>query len=207
MDNHVIEAGVNPITVTASTENWTSGLTTVNVIDDDRWMTVTLPASGWEGQSLSGSIQLGGTLTSDLVVSLASSDPTQLGVPATVTIPAGQTSVTFNATLLDNGLHTGPQTEQVTATAAGLPTASSSVVVKDADVDHFVFSTISALQTVGLPFSVTITADDILNNVIQVYNGTATLTAAGSSGALPTSLTTITFVGGEVDGPAQRKCA
>ena len=106
LDNHVIEAGSTPVIVTASTENWTSGAATVNVIDDDRWMTVTLPATGWEGQTLcgAGTIRIGGTLASDLVVSLASSDATQLGVPATVTIPAGQTSATFNVTLLDNGL-------------------------------------------------------------------------------------------------------
>ena len=202
LDNHVIEAGSTPVIVTASTENWTSGAATVNVIDDDRWMTVTLPATGWEGQTLAaqGTIRIGGTLASDLVVSLASSDATQLGVPATVTIPAGQTSATFNVTLLDNGLHTGPQSEQVTATAAGLPAASSSIVVKDADVDHFGFSTISTPQAVGLPFMVTITACDLLGNVIQVYNGEATLSATGSSGALPINLTTITFVAGKWTG-------
>ena len=106
VDDHVIEAGPNPVTVTASGENLTSGTATVNVTDEDRWMTVTLPASGWEGQTLSGAgtIQIGGTLTTDLVVSLASSDTTQLSVPATVTIPAGQMSVSFDVTLVDNGL-------------------------------------------------------------------------------------------------------
>ena len=205
LDNHIIEAGAtSPVTVTVSGENLTSGTATVNVIDDDRTMTVTLPASGWEGQTLAGqgTIQLGGTFSTDLVVSLASSDTTQLSVPATVTIPAGQTSASFDVTLLDNGLRTGPQAETVTATAAGLPTASSSMVVDDADVDHFSVSTtfmpttVTAAQTAGVPFTVMLTAYDIQNNVIQVYNGTVTLSATGSSGALPITPATVTFVNG-----------
>ena len=190
--------------MTASTENWTSGSGQPSTLSTMiSWMTVTLPASGWEGQTLAGAgtIQLGGTLASDPVVSLASSDATQLGVPATVTIPAGQTSATFNVTLLDNGLRTGPQTEQVTATAAGLPAASGSIVVNDADVDHFGFSTISDPQTVDVPFTVTVTAYDIQNNVIPVYDGTATLSATGSSGTLPINPTTVTFASGKLDGP------
>ena len=50
LDDHIIEGGPTPVTVTASTEDWTSGSGTVNIIDDDNTMTVTLPASGWEGQ-------------------------------------------------------------------------------------------------------------------------------------------------------------
>ena len=199
LDNHIIEAGAtSPVTVTASGENLTAGAATVNVIDDDRTMTLTLPASGWEGQTLTGqgAVQIGGALTTDLVVSLASSDTTQLSVPATVTIPAGQTSAYFDVTLLDNGLRTGPQTETVTATAASLPTANSNMMVDDADLDHFVITTYSNQQTAGVPFMVTAVACDAQGNLIQVYNGTATLGAAGSNGALPISLTTVTFVNG-----------
>ena len=127
LDDHIIESGETPVTVTSHVENWTDGSATVNIIDDDRTMTVTLPASGWEGQTLSGTVQLGGTLTAPLVVSLSSSDTTQLTLPATVTIAAGLTSATFTATLVDNGLRTGPQTEQITATASGLPTATANI--------------------------------------------------------------------------------
>ncbi len=142
LDDHVIESGPTPVTVTSHVENWTDGARTISIVDDDRTMTVALPASGWEGQTLSGTVQLGGTLTTPLTVSLSSSDITQLTVPATVTIAAGARSATFSVTLLDNGLRTGPQSEQITATAGGLPTATANVVVNDADVDHFTFTTI-----------------------------------------------------------------
>ena len=64
-DNHVIEPGPTPVTVTALMDNWTSGSATVNVSNDDRTMTLTVPASGWAGQVLSGAgtVRLGGTLS------------------------------------------------------------------------------------------------------------------------------------------------
>ena len=197
LDDHIMESGPNPVALTASVENWTSGSATINVLDGDHTMTVMLPTSGWEGQTLSGAgtIQIGGTLTTDLVVSLASSDTTQLSVPATVTIPAGQLSANFDVTLVDNGLRTGPQSETLTATASGLPTAVGSMVVDDADLDHLTVSTIAGPQTAGVPFTVTATAYDILGNVIQVYDAAATLGATGSSGICRRP-TTVTFVNG-----------
>ena len=198
LDDHIIESGPTPVTVTAQMDNWTPGSGTVNIIDDDHTMTVTLPASGWEGQAFpgAGTIQIGGTLTLDLVVSLTPSDPTEMSLPATVTIPAGQMSATFDVRLLDNGLCQGPQTVDVTATAADLPTAETSMVVKDADVYQFGFDTIGSAATAGVPFSVTARAYDILGNPILVYNGTASLTASGDSGPLPIMPTSVTFVAG-----------
>ena len=198
VDDHIIESGPTPVTVTAQMDNWTPGSATVSVLDADHTMTVTLPASGWEGQTFpgAGTVQIGGTLTSDLVVSLAPSDPTEMSLPATVTIPAGQMSATFNVTLLDNGLCQGPQTVDVTATAADLPTAETSMVVKDADVYSFSFDTIGSTETAGVPFSVTARAYDILGNPILVYNGTAALSGSGSSGSLPITPTSVTFVSG-----------
>ena len=162
LDDHVIESGPTPVAVTAQTENWTTGSATVSLIDDDRTMTLALPASGWEGQTFTGTgmVRIGGTLTSDLVVSLLSADTAELTVPATVTIPHGQMTATFDVTLHSNGLRQGPQTVQVTATATALPTANASMVVKDADVDHFAFDTVASTKTAGVPFSVTARAYD-----------------------------------------------
>ena len=107
-DDHVID-GNRPISVTAQMDNWTSGAATMTDIDNDGTFAVSLPASGWEGQTLTGAgtLTLGGTLTAPLTVALVSSDPTRLSVPSTVTVPAGQTTAAFTVTLLNNGLHTG----------------------------------------------------------------------------------------------------
>ena len=200
LDDHVIESGTTPVTVTSQVENWTSGARTVNIIDDDQTMTLTLPASGWEGQTLSGAgtIQLGGTLASDLVISLASGDTAELTVPATVTVHAGQLSTTFDVALHSNGLRQGPQTVQVTATTTGLPVpaAIAGMTVKDSDVDHFGFDAISSNKTVGVAFSATARAYDILNNPILVYSGPIPLTASGASGTLSVTPTSATFASG-----------
>ena len=198
VDDHVIESSPMPITVTAQVENWTTGSTTVSLLDSDNTMTITLPASGWEGQTLSGAgtVRLGGTLSTALVVNLASSDNAELTVPLTVTIPAGQRSVTFDVMLHDNGLRQGPQTEQITATAGGFAPVQASMVVKDADVDHFAFDTIGGAKAAGVPFSVTARALDYLNNPILVYAGSVPLTASGDSGSLSIAPTAITFASG-----------
>ncbi len=196
LDDHIIGPPEDPVTVTAQVEYWTSGTAMIEVLEEDAYLSISLPASGWEGQTLSGTIQIGGTLNTPLVVSLSSSLTTLLTMPATVTIPAGSTSVPFTATLLNPAQRTGPQTVEITATAAGLTTSTAKVVVDDANVDHYTFTAIAGPETAGVPFSVTATACDILNNPILVYNGTATLIATGQAGTLSISPATVTFVDG-----------
>ena len=197
-DDHVIE-GNRAITVTASVDNWTSGSATLTDLDDDGTLAVLLPSSGWEGQVLNGEVQIGGTLASDLVVPLTSSEPTGLSVPATVTIPAGQTSATFSVTLLDDNRRQGPRTVQVTATTApgsGIVVQNGSMTVEDSDVDHFAFSAISGAPTAGVPFFVVIYAYDVQNDLITTFDGIAKLTAFGQSGPLSITPTPIAFSDG-----------
>jgi len=47
-------------------------------------------------------VRLSGTLTTDLVVTVASTLPARLTVPPTALIPAGQTSAVFTASIVDN---------------------------------------------------------------------------------------------------------
>ena len=185
IDDHVID-GDRPINVTAHVENWTDGTATMIDAEGDATLTVTLPGDGWEGQVLSGEgvIQLGGITPSDLVVSLASGDTTELGVPDTVTIPAGQSMATFDVTLVSNHRREGPQDVQVTATADKFTAGSTSMLVRDSDVDHFTFDPVGGPETAGVPFWVSATACDIDGNPIWVYDGTAALSGAGSSGPL-----------------------
>ena len=204
-DNGVID-GNRPITVTAQMDNWTSGSATMTDIDADGTLAVSLPASGWEGQTLTGAgkLTLGGTLSTALTVSLVSNDPSRLSVPATVTIPAGQSMATFTVTLVNNGQHTGPVTDQVTATSASTPdgvlSGSATMVVDDANVDHYTFTAIAGSKTAGVAFPATITADDILGNPILVYSGTAALSGAGQAGTLSVSPASVTFASGNWTG-------
>ena len=100
VDDHVID-GNRPISVTAQMDTWTSGSATMTDIDDNGTLAVSLPASGWEGQTLTaaGTLDVGRHLdgTADGVAGLH--DSTELWVPATVTVPAGQRTATFTVTL------------------------------------------------------------------------------------------------------------
>ena len=66
-----------------------------------------------------------------LVVALASSDTTELTVPATVTIPAGQASATFFITAVNDPDLDGPQNVAITATSTGYVNGTVGVTVLD----------------------------------------------------------------------------
>ena len=90
--------------------------------------------------------RVGGDLAEDLVVSLASSDTTELTVPAAIMIPAGQTTVTFTADAVDDHLRDGSQQVAVSASAASFEDVVTTMEVSDYetwqnpvdryDVDH-----------------------------------------------------------------------
>lgn len=72
-----------------------------------------------------------------LLVNLASDSTANLTLPASVTIPAGQTSTTFTVSAVDDGIIDGNQTVRVTATAFGLQSANRSVMVNDRTAPAF----------------------------------------------------------------------
>ena len=83
-------------------------------------MILTVPPNITEGDPVvMGTVAIPAALDSDLLVSLASSDTSRLTLPASVTIPAGQTSVAVPITTIDTGLLDGPEAVGVTATASG----------------------------------------------------------------------------------------
>ena len=69
--------------------------------------------------------------TSDLVVTLSSSDTTEATVPATVTILANQTSANFDVTAVNDTFPDGSKTVTITASAADATTPTSSLTVTD----------------------------------------------------------------------------
>jgi hypothetical protein len=94
-------------------------------------LTLVVPAAGAEGTTLPGSVSLPVATTSPLTVSLASSDPTELTVPASVVIPAGETTAAFEAVLVDDGLLDLAQAVTLTATATSWNAAAAPVTVND----------------------------------------------------------------------------
>jgi uncharacterized repeat protein (TIGR01451 family) len=78
-----------------------------------------------------GSVSVPQPLTNDLAVTLSSSLPLEIAVPASVTIPAGQTNALFNITNFNDGLVTGPLAATILASATGWDEASDIITNYD----------------------------------------------------------------------------
>ncbi|EDY18001.1 peptidase M36 fungalysin [Chthoniobacter flavus Ellin428] len=176
--------GTHPATITAHVNNWNDGSATVNILDDENTnLVLSIGSQVTEGGSTYGYVYLSGTLTTALTVSLSSSNPSRLTVPATVTISAGSTSGYFTMTAPDNSATDGDAVVTVTASATGFTNGTGTTTVLDNDLDHFTFSTVAASQVRGAPFSVTITAQTISGRTATAYSGTAAFAASGTGGA------------------------
>ena len=98
-------------------------------------------------------------------------------------------------------------THQITVTESiNTTTSISNVPVIDAGLDHFTFTNISSPQTTTIPFSETIKALDINNNVVASYNGTLSVLCNVGNTTINTNplqvppVQTITFVNGVWNG-------
>ena len=129
-------------------------------------LTLTLPANPTEGNgTVTGAVNIRTALSTDLHVSLASSDTSRLTVPASVTIPAGFTSAPVPFSIIDDNLLNGvePVVITATATATGYPPISGTITVHDNE---------TATLTVSLPASVIETAG-VLAGAGMVYSNRA----------------------------------
>ncbi|TWU46081.1 hypothetical protein Poly51_54760 [Rubripirellula tenax] len=75
----------------------------------------------------------GAAPTTDQTITLSSSDIGEATVPATVVIPAGQTSATVSVAAVDDALLDGVQSVTISATGSGVSGGSVDVQVRDAE--------------------------------------------------------------------------
>ena len=94
-------------------------------------LTIDRQAMSENGGTATGTVSRNNLPTGDVVVTLSSSDATEATVPATVTIPDGQSSVTFAITAVDDTLSDRTQTVTITATSAVYAASSASIRVTD----------------------------------------------------------------------------
>jgi len=184
--NDVEIDGPQAVTLTAHVQNWTDGSGTVEVLDDEALtVSLTLPASGFENRGVwanAGQIRLAGITLTNLTVALVSSLPGQLIVPATVTIPAGQSNRNFNLTFVDDPDPNGDRTAAVTGSAAGFTPGSGSIRIVDDDTPPvFVTQPASQIAAEGqtVRFNVTVSGGAPLSyqwrfNGSQLPGATAT---------------------------------
>ncbi len=124
-----------------------------------------------------------------LIVTLTSSDTSEIQVPATVTILAGQNAITFPVNVIDDNILDGTQLVDLTADAVvgGSPvTGTASISVLDAESFTFTVSATSVREDAGSgAVTVTVQRSDIdtvpanvyvvTNDTLQVYDNLGTM--------------------------------
>ena len=191
--------GTQSVTLTASGQGLASSTGTLLVHDNETSvLAVTLPSQLTEGGASGvGTVTLSGTLTADLTVALNSADTSEATVPASVVVPAGQTSINFTVQPVEDSLQDGTQSVSITASAASFTSGSATVNVQDNDPASFEWAVVPSPQTRNAPFAVTLTARDATDSTLTGFNGTVALSARSGAVALPLSAAASgTFVNG-----------
>ena len=120
-----------------------------------------------EGQPTPHTVGISQPLDVALTVRLSTSDE-KFTVPSSVTIPAGETSVTFDATAIDNQLRDGSRRYVIMGDADLFNSASWAVLVRDNDVARYTLApNLADIVNVSEPVSVQVTALDIEDNPIN----------------------------------------
>jgi uncharacterized repeat protein (TIGR01451 family) len=129
--------GLRSVTVAATIAGWNTATASIHVADNESTnLLVSLPLQIRETDGLlprAGQVHLGGTLAHELIVSLASSDSSELLLPASVTIPAGELAAAFALNAVDDQEVDGSQRVTVSAQAAGLGAGRGEVDVLDSE--------------------------------------------------------------------------
>lgn len=196
--------GAQVVEITASATGHTSGSDTVTVTDDDgESLQLSInPASVSETAgttAATGTISRSTDPTSALIVTLSSSDTSAATVQATVTIPAGETAVTFPIAAVNDSIANGSQTTTITATASGIVLAATAdLTVTDDDVaaltlvlnPEAVSEGAGAESVTGTVSRNTATTDALVVNLASNLTSAATV---GATVTIPAGQSSATF--------------
>ena len=131
--------GPQSVVISAAAAGFQSGAGATTVEDDDGAGTLTLsaPATASEGAgTLLGTLTTSVAPAGPLSVLLNSTDTTEITVPATVVIPAGQTSITFPITVINDIQIDGTQTATITASVTGWTGGTATISVFDGETTN-----------------------------------------------------------------------
>ena len=209
VDNTLLD-GERVAVVTASANGYIPGTDDV-VVTDHETLAISIDADSVSesGGSATATVTRSNTDNSEpLTVSLASHDTSEATVPATVTIAANQSAVSFTVTAVDDTMLDGPQLATVTANANGYIAGTDDVVVTDhetlaisIDADSISESGGSAIATVtrsntdnSEPLTVSLASHDTSEATVP-----ATVTIAANQSAVSFTVTAVdnTLLDGE----------
>ena len=125
-------------TIGVSADGYLSASTGLTILEDENpSIGVSLiPADVTEGTDtvLQGTVSINTVSTQDIVVKLGSNYSGQIKAPSTVTIKAGESSASFEATVVDDNTAEIDKEVKITASATGFNSGSATVLVKDDDL-------------------------------------------------------------------------
>ena len=109
--------GTRPVQVAASALGSSTGTNSMLIFDaETAVLEVSIETNATEGDgTISGQVTMNTPPAADISVTLSSSDPDLISVPATVVIPEGQTNVSFNAVVENPNRINGGETVVITA--------------------------------------------------------------------------------------------
>ncbi len=109
-----------------------------------------------------------GDISGSLNISLGNSDEDLLSVPASVSIPSGQSGAVFNISSIDNGETGGNQELSITANGSGYPEATGTITVIDDEEATLDVSISQETAAEGEVVSVTVTRDPVTSLTLNV---------------------------------------
>ena len=139
-----------------------------------------------------------------MVVALASNNIQKVTVPAAITIPAGQTSVTFTLAAVNDGRIDGPTAVNVSASSTGFVVANAAVIVTEVNApilsltlaDQTVSESAGSSATSG---KVTIPAGMATPLNISLSSSNTTAATVPSVVTIPAGQTSVSFTIAAVD--------
>jgi len=178
--------GTQIVTITASASDYVSGTGTTEVSDNETAvLTISVPELATEGDGLlsgQGRVTISRTPDEDISVSLSSDDTSEVTVPETVTIPAGQATALFDITIVYDGETDAMQSAGITASVTGWTSASDTIQVIHNEMD-FLTEQFSYYDNNDLSFQmITFTPDASGNSYTACREQTFVLPTDSSDG-------------------------
>jgi subtilisin-like proprotein convertase family protein len=134
LDDRLLD-GTQTATILAKSAGATEGSTTIRVTDHE---TLSLSLNKTNVREDAGRAAVRGTVTRSnldyafaITVTLTSSDVSEIRVPVRITLPAGQSSVSFDLEAVNDTSIDGSQTVRISASAPNYMGASSTIIVDD----------------------------------------------------------------------------
>jgi subtilisin family serine protease len=141
--------GTQTVTVTASAPGYPSAIDTIQVNDNETaGLTLEVPDSAAEGEDVVAKITVSRKVDADVVVSMSSGDTSEVKVPESVVIAAGQSSTMFDLEIVDDDEIDGTQAATITASVTGWESGSDTLEVNDNE-DTFLTVTVPEIAGEG----------------------------------------------------------